>query len=652
MGAKASRRPPLLARKMPLYNFKKITTVPSSNEMLDIILSKTQRQTPTVVHPGYAISRIRQFYMRKVRYTQQTSAERLSKMLEEFPRLDDIHPFYADLINVLYDRDHYKLALGQVNAARSVIENVGKDYVRLLKFGDSLYRCKQLKRAALGRMCTALKRLNASLTYLEQVRQHLARLPSIDPNTRTLLVCGYPNVGKSSFVNTVTRANVEVQPYAFTTKSLFVGHMDYKYLRWQVIDTPGVLDRPLEERNTVEMQSITALAHLRAAILYVVDLSEQCGWSIAQQVQLFESIRPLFANKPLFFVINKTDLRKLEDLRPDEAAIIQRVMESGVTVMSMSTATNTGISEVKAAACEKLLELRVEQKLQSSKIDSVVNRVHVAEPTPRDDKVREPSIPDSVLHPSLEDDSTTRKLERDLMIENGGAGVYAIDVNKNYLLKNEEWKYDRIPEIMDGMNIADFVDEDILRRLEELEREEEAASDVMEEDVGDLTEEQKEALKAIRAKKAEAIAEGRLKPSNPIPRSKLKRNVDGLESHLTDMGIRLSEDARSRIRSSSVSRKRSLSRGAKSDMQDDGDEPDAKRTRSQSRARSLSVVSVKKGEGFKDIQQKATAVRKQRKMQKVRNQVGKAGEADRAVPTKMPKHLFAGKRGAGKTDRR
>ena len=27
------------------------------------------------------------------------------------PRLQDIHPFYADLINVLYDRDHYKLAL-------------------------------------------------------------------------------------------------------------------------------------------------------------------------------------------------------------------------------------------------------------------------------------------------------------------------------------------------------------------------------------------------------------------------------------------------------------------------------------------------------------------------------------------------------------
>lgn len=107
-------------------------------------------------------------------------------------------------------------------------------------------------------MCTLMKRQTASLAYLEQVRQHMSRLPSIDPHTRTLLVCGYPNVGKSSFMNTISRADVEVQPYAFTTKSLYVGHADYKYMRWQIIDTPGVLDRPLEERNTIEMQARTA----------------------------------------------------------------------------------------------------------------------------------------------------------------------------------------------------------------------------------------------------------------------------------------------------------------------------------------------------------------------------------------------------------
>src|SRR5882762_6232072 len=135
-------------------------------------------------------------------------------------------------------------------------------------------------------MATIMRRQKDPLAYLEQVRQHISRLPAIDPNTRTLLICGYPNVGKSSFINKVTRADVDVQPYAFTTKSLFIGHLDYKYLRWQVIDTPGILDHPLEEMNTIEMQSITALAHLKSCVLYFMDLSEQCGYTIEAQVSL------------------------------------------------------------------------------------------------------------------------------------------------------------------------------------------------------------------------------------------------------------------------------------------------------------------------------------------------------------------------------
>ena len=43
-------------------------------------------------------------------------------ILLQFPMLDDIHPFYADLINVLYDKDHYKLALGQINTCRHLID--------------------------------------------------------------------------------------------------------------------------------------------------------------------------------------------------------------------------------------------------------------------------------------------------------------------------------------------------------------------------------------------------------------------------------------------------------------------------------------------------------------------------------------------------
>lgn len=57
-------------------------------DFVNIMLSKTQRKTPTVVHKHYKISRIRSFYTRKVRYTQQNFNERLSMIIQEFPKLD------------------------------------------------------------------------------------------------------------------------------------------------------------------------------------------------------------------------------------------------------------------------------------------------------------------------------------------------------------------------------------------------------------------------------------------------------------------------------------------------------------------------------------------------------------------------------------
>jgi len=378
-------------------------------------------------------------------------------------------------MNVLYDRDHYKLALAQINTARHLIEQIAKDYVRLLKFADSLYRCKQLKKAALGRMATVMKRQKDSLAYLEQVRQHLARLPSIDPNTRTLLICGTPNVGKSSFMNKVTRTEVEVQPYAFTTKSLFVGHMDYKYLRWQVIDTPGILDHALEQRNTIEMQSITALAHLKACVLFFMDLSGQCGYSIKEQSNLFHSIKPLFSNKPCVLVINKIDVMRPEDLNPEDKALIDEIENSGATIVLSSCYTDEGVMDVKSTACEKLLASRVEVKMKSTRVNDVLNKLHLAVPVKRDNKERKPFIPDAVKNrvPYDPNDPNRRKLEKDIELENGGPGVYQVDLKKNYILKNDEWKYDVIPEIMDGKNVADFIDPEIEEKLDELEREEE-----------------------------------------------------------------------------------------------------------------------------------------------------------------------------------
>ena len=58
--------------------WKDIAPVPTSQEFLDIVLSRTQRRLPTQIRAGFKISRIRAFYIRKVKYTSETFAEKLS----------------------------------------------------------------------------------------------------------------------------------------------------------------------------------------------------------------------------------------------------------------------------------------------------------------------------------------------------------------------------------------------------------------------------------------------------------------------------------------------------------------------------------------------------------------------------------------------
>lgn len=76
-------------------------------------------------------------------------------------------------------------------------------------------------------------------------------------------------------------------------------------------------------------------------------------------------------------------------------------------------------------------------------------------------------------------------------------------------------------------------------------------------------------------------------------------------------------------------------------------------SRSRSRSRGASVhYEVQPGEGFKDKVQKMKAQIFADKAQRKRNKQARKGEGDRHIPDLKPKHLFSGKRGIGKTDRR
>jgi len=553
----------------------------------------------------------------------------------------------------------------------------------------------------------------------------MSRLPSLDPNTRTLLMCGLPNVGKSSFMNKITRANVDVQPYAFTTKSLFVGHCDYRYLRWQVIDTPGILDHSLEERNTIEMQAITALAHLTCSVLYFMDISEQCGYSIEQQCSLFKSIKPLFSNKELIVVINKIDVQPWDTLDKEKKSMIEDLVKdaNNCSLMKMSNISEEGVSEVKASACDKLLASRVESRIGGKKIESVMNRLQVFYPNARDSIEREVCIPDSVLKarkdggdnmkksrigyaPTKDDDETPegsedddvmqqdsddgtddkKKTARELMWENGGPGVWAPDYREQYDLKNPEWRFDAIPQILDGKNIQDYIDPDIEAKLLNLEREEEqlvqeADAAAMGDQESDLEEEEEAAVEAIRERKTKFRMMSRVNrnENNPImPRAIRGRVKDKHDRGALDQGeIRkkmgeygVDVEAmldRGRKRSRSVDARRSRRKGEQDDMEmgeDDtnmdgmskGQMKKMKRERSESKkresslARSHSRPREPSEVGLKD----EAAARIAKKLDKAGKTIweGLSGEGDQRKSVHLVKWMNTGKKRLGTTNKR
>lgn len=523
--------------------FNNINPIPTTAQgLIDIVLSATNRKTATVVHPGFQISRIRDFYMTKVKFAQTEFHDRLTQILDDFPKLDSVHPFWASLINVIYDRDHYKLALGQISGARQLVDNVGRDYIKYMKYGDSAFRCKQLKKAALGRMCTACRRLTPSLQYLEEVRQHLQRLPAIDPAKPTIILSGAPSTGKSSFMNLITRADVEVAAFPFTTKSLYLGHTDWAYLSWQVIDTPGLLDRPLEERNTIEMTAVMAMVHLRAAIVFMLDISGTCGYTIEQQVNLFHSLNEIFSNRPVTVVLTKTDIISPEDIDPSDKARIDSLNAPNVEFRSMSSMTGAGVEEVKQSVCERIRNMRAEAKKTSNKLNQVAAQLHVAKPA-------EPlpaNIPSSVYNSTGLNRPTQKQLEE----EAGGAGCFVPDTCAEKILENDEWKYDIIPEIIGPRNVADFIDPEINEKLEQLLEEEKVRSaqfeqekQAFEENKWTVSEEQEEMAKLIRDRRA--IIKNRAMAHRTgrvgIPEKLKKRTVEDvrqkMDEYLSERGI-------------------------------------------------------------------------------------------------------------------
>jgi nucleolar GTP-binding protein len=119
-------------------------------------------------------------------------------------------------------------------------------------------------------------------------------------------------VGKSALVARLSSAEPEVASYPFTTKAVTVGHFYYKRHAYQMVDTPGILDRPFAERNPIELRALAAIDNLTHVLLFLIDPSETCGTPVEEQEALLEGVRAHYVDAEMIVVETKADLMKRE----------------------------------------------------------------------------------------------------------------------------------------------------------------------------------------------------------------------------------------------------------------------------------------------------------------------------------------------------
>ncbi|KAJ1475111.1 P-loop containing nucleoside triphosphate hydrolase protein, partial [Baffinella frigidus] len=138
-------------------------------------------------------------------------------------------------------------------------------------------------------------------------------LGGVDALLPTVVLCGSPNVGKSSLVRAVSSGKPEVQNYPFTTRSTSVGHIADDIIGYpvcQVMDTPGLLARSQEEFNAMEKMTLASILHLPSIVIFVLDLTGLAGRqsSVGSQLQVMEYLRQEFPEREWLYIITKTDL--------------------------------------------------------------------------------------------------------------------------------------------------------------------------------------------------------------------------------------------------------------------------------------------------------------------------------------------------------
>jgi nucleolar GTP-binding protein len=289
-----------------------VPTILSAQEILDkafLKANKLEVPDPDKYH------RIRKTEEVQMKHIAETCAEALEKYVSRFPTLERMSSYEQELLDIVVGLDGLKQALGHVTWTHEKILDVYKQCARSMREMRNTVGIQAQKRRFSGRCSSLMNDVDKDLTFLREARDRVRMLPTIHPEYPTVVIAGFPNVGKSSLLAAWTRATPEIAAYAFTTKAANVGHFPIKGAHGkdtfvQVVDTPGLLDRPASKRNAVEKQAVAALRHAADAVLFLIDMSETSGYSIAEQEHLLAQTEREMSGIPLVVAETKADLVK------------------------------------------------------------------------------------------------------------------------------------------------------------------------------------------------------------------------------------------------------------------------------------------------------------------------------------------------------
>ena len=246
----------------------------------------------------------------KIRYINRNVNKDLRKVYKSFPRMTKISPIYKELLDTSSTPvEKLSEALTTVHWITQRCDELSMITERKIKYAKTHQTVGFLMKKYLGKVNSLFDKNSYSFKVLQDARFFLNSLPEFK-ELFTVTFMGFPNVGKSTLMKKVTGSDVEIQNYPFTTKGLMFGYITHNESRIvQIIDTPGLLGR--NKQNSIEQRADLVLRNYSNASVFVLDVTESCGYQIESQIKLLKKFS--MNDRPFLIYLSKTDIYTEEE---------------------------------------------------------------------------------------------------------------------------------------------------------------------------------------------------------------------------------------------------------------------------------------------------------------------------------------------------